>query len=258
MSISSAQFPLGSLHLCRLLPFSKDEIILPQEVGKSGLLTHPITLETLWQSSEGRHCLSNPIALSLGPSKSLLQEDEGTQMERASGVHPALWWFQEHQQEKIQQEHKLDTEKQELEQTYEGLHSLLAKECKKKMAAMVVKEDALYQEIFSMMGSTGSIKMLHGCISSVAPLHHICEVLTTAVQQGKDNFPCHTHSRDIACSSLHKQSGSSMGNSSSLSTSPARLLPQWHSSDRVPFSWVYCQFLSKEVGSLSQQAHWQE
>ena len=122
VSILSTQFPLESLCLWRLIPFSKDEISLPHKMGNSSLAVYTLTMEALWQSSEERNCLSDPISLSPGSSGFLLQGDKNTHMERESGYHPDLWWLQEHQQAKFQQECELDVRTQELKQTCEGLH----------------------------------------------------------------------------------------------------------------------------------------
>ena len=55
---SSAQFP----HLCRLLPFSGTEMLLPCEEGEVGLKVCPLFWEVLWKSSEEEHCLSDPVS----------------------------------------------------------------------------------------------------------------------------------------------------------------------------------------------------
>ena len=62
---SSTQFPLDQLCLCRLLPFSDTEVVLPQEEGEIWLKVFLHFWEALWQSSEEEHHLSNPISLSV-------------------------------------------------------------------------------------------------------------------------------------------------------------------------------------------------
>ena len=49
MIILSTQFPLESLCLHRLLPFSKDEIVLSCQAGNAGLVVYPLTADTLLQ-----------------------------------------------------------------------------------------------------------------------------------------------------------------------------------------------------------------
>ena len=48
---SSAQFPLGQLCLCRLLPYSDTEVVLPWEEGEVGLHVFPYFLEALSKRS---------------------------------------------------------------------------------------------------------------------------------------------------------------------------------------------------------------
>ena len=85
--ITSAQFPLDSLCLCQLVPFSKTEVLLLIEVGGEGLKMYPHLLEFLWDSLEEDHCLSSPISLSIPlPAPTLLLE-VCTQTEGGLGSH---------------------------------------------------------------------------------------------------------------------------------------------------------------------------
>ena len=87
---SCAQFPLDQLHLCRLLPYSDTEVVLPWEEGEVGLNIFPYFQEALWQSSEKEHHLSDPILLSAPLSASPPHQEEGTQTEEGLGFYPAL------------------------------------------------------------------------------------------------------------------------------------------------------------------------
>ena len=62
---SSTQFPLDWKCLCRLLPYSTTEVVLPWEEGEEGLKVYPSFQETPWESSEEEHWMSNPILLSV-------------------------------------------------------------------------------------------------------------------------------------------------------------------------------------------------
>ena len=75
---SSVQFPLDQLCLCSLLPYSDIEVVLPQKEGEVGLKVFPYFREALWQSSEEKHHLSDPILLSVPSSASLPHPEEGT------------------------------------------------------------------------------------------------------------------------------------------------------------------------------------
>ena len=87
---SSAQFPLNQLCLCRLLPFSETEVVLPHEEGVAGLKVFSHSLKILWQSSEEEHHLPDLVWLSV-PSFALLPcQEEGAKTEKESGYHPAL------------------------------------------------------------------------------------------------------------------------------------------------------------------------
>ena len=48
---------------------------------------------------------------------------------------------------------------------------------------MVKQADAIFQEVFSQVSSTDSIKLLPWCISSTVPLCYMSRVLATAMQQ---------------------------------------------------------------------------
>ena len=60
---SSTWFPLDWLHLCRLIPFSNTEMVLPWEEGDIGLKVFPYFQEAPWQNSEEEHCVPNLILL---------------------------------------------------------------------------------------------------------------------------------------------------------------------------------------------------
>ena len=63
--VASVQFPLETLCLCWLLPFSELEVLLPCKVGEEWLETYPYLPKFLWDSSVKEHHLSNPISLSV-------------------------------------------------------------------------------------------------------------------------------------------------------------------------------------------------
>ena len=60
---SLAQFPLDSLCLWKVLPYSKTEALLPHEEGEIGYRTYPLSWEILSKHFKEVHCLSNPMAL---------------------------------------------------------------------------------------------------------------------------------------------------------------------------------------------------
>ena len=68
---SSAQFPLDWQCLCRLLPFSETDVILPHEEGVMGLKVFPHSPEVLWQSSE-EECHPTDLVSLLIPSSASL------------------------------------------------------------------------------------------------------------------------------------------------------------------------------------------
>ena len=106
--VASTQFPPDCLHLWRLLPYSKTEVLLPHKGGEIGIKVYPYTWEVLWESSEEEHHLSNPMSL-LIPSSTLLPHlEEGTQTGKESGYNPALWQLQDFQVARMQLECKLN------------------------------------------------------------------------------------------------------------------------------------------------------
>ena len=79
---------LRQLQLCWLLPFRKSEVLLSCEVEEEELKTYPYLPEFLWDSSDKKHCLSDPISLSvplLAPPPPL---EECTQTEGGLDSHP--------------------------------------------------------------------------------------------------------------------------------------------------------------------------
>ena len=72
-----------------------------------GLKVFPHFQEALWQSSEEEHNLSDPFSLSVPLSAIHPYQEEGTQMERGSGFHPALKFLQDVNQDRAQLECEL-------------------------------------------------------------------------------------------------------------------------------------------------------
>ena len=62
---SSTQFPLNCLHLWKLPPYSKTEVLLPHEGGRQGTEHTPLSREVLWKCSKESCHLSNPVSLSM-------------------------------------------------------------------------------------------------------------------------------------------------------------------------------------------------
>ena len=104
---SSTQFPLDWLHLCRLLPFSEIEVILPHEEGQLGFKVYPYSQEVLWESSEEEHHLSDLVLLSISSLALHPHLEEGTQTEGGFGFHQALKCLQDTNQSRAQLECEL-------------------------------------------------------------------------------------------------------------------------------------------------------
>ena len=105
----------------------------------------------------------------------IFHEDESIQMERESGYYLALKQLQEYQQAKIQQECELNQETQELERKYKDHYLRLAKRHEEMREEMVEEGNIIFQEIFSMMDTTDSIKLLPWCTSSTIPFCFLSE-----------------------------------------------------------------------------------
>ena len=84
---SSTQFLWDWLCLCRLLPFSGTEVVLPWEEGEIRLKVFLHFQEAFWQSSEEEHCLCNLISLFVPLLAPHPHQEEGTQTEGGSGFH---------------------------------------------------------------------------------------------------------------------------------------------------------------------------
>ena len=123
----STQFPLHQLWLCRLIPLSANEVVLPWEKEEVGYKLYPYFQQELWPSLEEVHCHSNPVSL-LVPSSALLSHwEEGTKTEEDSGYHLALQWLKDVNQGRIQLECELNQEAQELAQWYDDCQIKLAR-----------------------------------------------------------------------------------------------------------------------------------
>ena len=167
--IFSAQFLLEHLCLQRLLPFAKDEVVLPCEVGRAGLTVYPPTPEVLWHSTEDKHCLSDPFSLSVGASGLHPDQDESTQINSELGYHPTFQWLKDYQQVRIQQTCKLSQEAQELAQKYKDCHLKLERNHEERWVEMAQEGNVIFQEI-SMTGPIGFNQI-------AALVHFLCHSL---------------------------------------------------------------------------------
>ena len=98
---SSAKFPLNCLHLWKLLPYSKTEVLLPHEEGETGYITYPLYQEVLWKCSEEPCHLSNPVSLSMPSPATPPCLEEGIQMEERLGHNPALQCLEDFNQARV-------------------------------------------------------------------------------------------------------------------------------------------------------------
>ena len=73
-----------------------------------------------------------------------------------------------------------------LAQRYDNHLIKLAKRHKKKQAKMDQEGNVIFQEVFSMVSLTDSIKLLLLCVSSTVPFCYMSEALATTTQQGED------------------------------------------------------------------------
>ena len=117
--VSSAQFPLDCLHLWKLFPYSKTEVLLPHEEGEIGYKAYPFTGEVLWRFSKVVHYLFNPLSLLIPSSDLLPHLEEGIQMEEEPGYDPALRQLQDYNQARAQLNCELSEEVQMLAHRYE-------------------------------------------------------------------------------------------------------------------------------------------
>ena len=151
--------------------------------GRDGIESVSPFLRGSWQSSEEEHCLSDPISLlvpSLAPHP---HQEEGVQMEEGLGFNPALKLLQDVNQVRAQLECEFVQETQELAWRYEDRWIKQARRYERQWAQMVEQTDATYQEVFSMVSSANSIKLLSWCISSTVPLHYMSGALATTTQR---------------------------------------------------------------------------
>ena len=91
---SANQFSLAQVHLCRLLPFSSTQVVLPCEREDEELNVYPFLWEVLWDRSEGNHCLSDPVLLLVPPSSFSPHQEESSQTEEGPSLSLALIWLQ--------------------------------------------------------------------------------------------------------------------------------------------------------------------
>ena len=169
----STQFPLDWLLLCRLLPYSDTEVVLPWEEGEEGLKVYPFFPKTLWKSSKEEHCLSDPILL-LVPLSPPTHQEESSQTKEGSGIHPALKWLQDISQAKVQLRRKLAHEVEELTRKYEDQWIRLARKHEKQWAKMAEEADASFQEVLSQ-DKLNWLSQAAALVHSLCSSHLLCE-----------------------------------------------------------------------------------
>ena len=146
------------------------------------------------------------------PSPSIRGYPDGERID----FHPALQQLQDFNQTRVQLECKLGQEAQELAWRYNNCRIKLSRKHKRKQAEMMQEANATFQEVFSMVSLTDSIKLLPWCVSSAVPFHYMSEVLATAMQQNK-NIPTTT--------TIPKPQGSPALGPSSSPAHPTGILP---------------------------------
>ena len=87
---SSTQFPLDCLCLQKLLPYSKNEALLPHEEGEKGYRTYPLSPEVLWKCCKEPNHFSNLVSLSMPLPAPPPDLEEGIQTKGKLGYNPAL------------------------------------------------------------------------------------------------------------------------------------------------------------------------
>ena len=87
--LSTVQFPQECLHLQRLLPYSKTEVLLPHKEGGMESKVYPYTWEVLWKRYKEEHHLSDSVSLSIS-SPTLLPLTEGSIKTEEESVHERL------------------------------------------------------------------------------------------------------------------------------------------------------------------------
>ena len=158
---SSIRFPLDSLHIWRLLLYSKTKVLLPHEEEVMGSKVYPHTQKVLWKSSKEENHLSDPVSLSLLTSTLHTLIEEGIQTEEGSGYtelgyNPALQLLQDYNQARAQLECMLG----ELAHKYDNLRIKLAKNHEWKGVIMAQEGNAAFQEVFTIASPAESIKLL--------------------------------------------------------------------------------------------------
>ena len=182
---SFAQFPLNHLHLWKLLPYSKTEVLLSHEEGETGYRTYPLSQGVLWKCSKEPCHLSNPVSLSMPSPAPPPHLEEGIQMEGKLGYNPALQCLQDFDKARAQLESKQSEEAQKLDCKYNARQIKMERRHEQEWARMAQEGDHTFQEVFSMTSLAKSVKLLPWCISTSIPLCHMDDALVAAKQQGK-------------------------------------------------------------------------
>ena len=135
-------------------------MLLPCEEGgrKAGDIPH--LPEILWESSEEEHHLSGPIPLLVPMSAPPPHLEEGTQTEGGSGYHPSLNLLHDANQARAQLEYELFQETQELAEKYKHKQAKQARRHVRWQAQMTDQTDATFQDVFSQVSSTETVKIL--------------------------------------------------------------------------------------------------
>ena len=143
----TTQFPLPLLHLCKLLPYSPTQIVLPPEKEGDWLKIYPVLMETLLKSSEKEHHLSPPLPLSVPIISSHSNRDVSAQTKEVLGFSLALRRLQEATQAKAQLEQRLALELEGLAKNYEKQQFRMVQEQEDQWTRMAEQMDTTFREV---------------------------------------------------------------------------------------------------------------
>ena len=137
---TTALFPLAHLQLCRLLPYSSTQVILPWENEVDEPKVLPIIKEMLWDSPEDGHHLCTPVHLSVPTISTQSNREASSQTKEMLGLSPSLRQLQPVTQAKVQLEWELPLKGERLAKDYDDQWARVAWEEEDQWARMAQRK----------------------------------------------------------------------------------------------------------------------
>ena len=144
-------------------------------------------MDTLWESSEEKHCLSNPFPLSVPIVSSHSNRDMSMQTEEALGLSLDFKAVTSSYTGQCSARMELVLKLESLTKNYEDQWSRMVQKQEVQQTMIDEQVDTTFKEVLSQMSQADLVRLLPWFLSVTAsshagPTHSVSEALTTIVQ----------------------------------------------------------------------------